>query len=226
MVAALTNVGAGVKSLPLCIKTPEKRPAAPTVKVDLDKTVNFVTLKWWPPPHTIKSYKIEYGKTLRKFDMLIDVKVKKVGSEVRQSLFDDLNSGVYYCFKLYGLLDKDQGWTAPSTAWVKTSDGVPTGPPLYFQGITESSSTIKLNWDEPDPWLQNGKIVSYDIRYRIADIEVQWSRERYNMKGEEVSMVFILENLRSNTRFVFHSTIYVLFSSVGSTKRPSSCFLL
>lgn len=204
LVAALTSVGVGVKSVPLCIKTPLTRPTAPLVDINLDKTINYVTLKWWPPPGDIKSYKIEYGKTLRKFDMLTDIKNKEVGKEVRQSLFDDLASGVYYCFKLYALLDKDKGWTTPSIKWIKTSDGLPTGPPLYFHGVTESSSTIKLNWDEPNPWLRNGLIVGYDIRYRLTGA-IQWSKAVYNLKGEEDSIVFLLIDLKSNSRFVYSS---------------------
>lgn len=201
MVAARTSVGLGPKSLYACIKTPEKRSAAPKMEVNVDRTDNVVTLKWWPPTGDIVGYKIEYGKTLHKFDSLIGVKMKEVGSNVRISVFDDLDSGVFYSFKLYAILSKNKGLTAPNTHWLKTSDGIPKGEPLYFTATSESSSSIKLKWEEPDAWLRSGRIVGYEVFYKRNDKDVNWLRARYDLRGEEDAVIYILQNLKSNTRY-------------------------
>ena len=190
----------GTKSLYVCAKTPEKRPTSPQMEVSFDKTDNVVTLKWWPPPGEVAGYKIEYGKTLNKFDSLVNVKTKEVGVNVRISVFDDLDAGVYYSFKLYAVLTEDKGLTAPNTYWLKTSDGLPKGAPLQFTATAESSSSIKLKWEEPNAWLRSGRIVGYDVFYKREGKDVTWLRMRYDLRGEEDSVIYILQDLKSNTR--------------------------
>lgn len=167
--------------------------------VSLDKTDNLVTLKWRKPPGLVTGYRIEYGKTLNKFDSLINVKSKDVGPDVRLSAFDDLDAGVFYAFKLYGVFAKNGGLTAPNTYWLKTSDGLPRGPPLFFTAITQSASSIKLKWEEPDAWLRSGRIVGYEILYKRQKHDVNWSRKRYNLRGDEDQVVYLLQDLKSNT---------------------------
>lgn len=199
-VSALTSVGAGTNSNPQCITTPIKRPTAPQMNVMLDKTDNVVTLKWRAPPQSVIGYSIKYGKTLNKFDSLINVKSKQVGTNVRLSVFDDLDAGVFYAFELYGILNENRGLTAPNTHWLKTLDGLPRGSPLYFTAITQSASSIKLKWEEPDAWLRSGRIIGYEILYKGVKRDVTWSRQRYELKGEEDQVVYLLQNLKSNTK--------------------------
>lgn len=167
--------------------------------VHLDKTDNLVTLKWRQPPSSVIGYKIEYGKTLNKFDSLINVKSKSVGTDVRLSAFDDLDAGVFYAFKLYGVFAENRGLTAPNIYWLKTSDGLPRGPPLFFTAITQSASSIKLKWEEPDAWLRSGNIMGNEILYKRQKRDVDWSRKRYDLRGEEDQVVYLLQDLKSNT---------------------------
>ena len=169
--------------------------------VTLDKTDNVVTLKWRLSPGPVTGYTIKYGKTLNKFDSLINVKTKRVSADVRLSAFDDLDPGVFYAFKLYGVLAENRGLTAPNTHWLKTSDGLPRGPPLFFTAITQSASSIKLKWEEPDAWLRSGKIVGYEILYKRDKQDVDWSRKRYELRGEEDQVVYLLQDLKSNTKY-------------------------
>ena len=101
MVSAVTSVGTGTKSNPLCVATPEKRPTAPQMEVKMDQTDNVVTLKCWPPPGPVVGYRIKYGKTLKKFDSLINVDAKTVDSNVRLSVFDDLDAGKIFLVRNY-----------------------------------------------------------------------------------------------------------------------------
>ena len=212
IVAAFTTVGDGPKSVRIHVETPPKKKLkGPIVKATEDKTNNYVLLKWWPSTESVKQYKVEYGKSLRKYDMITDKRIKLVSADIRMSAFDDLAAGVYYSFKVFSMTAKEGGWSAPGTKWLKTSDGIPSGSPLFFEGVTESSSSIKLNWEQPDAWKRNGQIVSYDIRYKPAKTR-HWRKETYNLKSdEEDAVVFILTQLKSNTRFVFFCFVFVCF---------------
>ncbi|XP_065658280.1 receptor-type tyrosine-protein phosphatase F-like [Hydra vulgaris] len=131
--------------------------------------------------------------------MLSHKKGKLVASDIRKSLFDDLDSGVWYCFMVSGDLGKHDGWTATSIVWERTSDGVPSSPPLFFEGITESSSSIKLQWEKPDPWKRNGIIIGYYIDYKSLD-ERRWRNIRYQTSENDVE-TFLLTDLKASTRF-------------------------
>ncbi|XP_012554371.2 receptor-type tyrosine-protein phosphatase delta isoform X1 [Hydra vulgaris] len=198
-VAAFTALGDGFKSANIYLKTPPNLPSAPSVQSEIDYTTNKVTLIWRPATNFVEYYKIEYGKSLRKYDMLSHKKGKLVASDIRKSLFDDLDSGVWYCFMVSGDLGKHDGWTATSIVWERTSDGVPSSPPLYFEGITESSSSIKLQWEKPDPWKRNGIIIGYYIDYKSFD-ERRWRNIRYQTSENDVE-TFLLTDLTASTRY-------------------------
>ena len=165
--------------------------------------MNAITLKWWPVTDFVIYYKIEYGKSLRKYDMLSHKKVKFVASDIRMSLFDDLDAGVWYCFMVSGDLGKHDGWTATSIVWEKTSDGLPSGSPLFFEGTTESSSTIKLQWEKPDPWKRNGVITGYYIQYKNL-VERRWRNTKYISENDLDVEMFLLSDLTASTRYVFN----------------------
>ena len=198
-VAAYSVAGDGTKSAAMFLQTPPKLSNSPMVQLTMDKTTNIVSLHWWPQTPNIKQYKIEYGKSLRKFDMETNVKIKLVSADIHKSTFTDLDPGVYYAIKTYA--EVDDGWTAADIKWIKTSDDVPTGPPLFFEGSTLSSSSIKLKWEEPDPWKRNGKIVGYVLSYKTSKDKV-WLKEQYDLKGEEDVIIYIKAHLKADTRFV------------------------
>ena len=98
------------------------------------------------------------------------------------------------------MLANSAGFTAPNTHWLKTSDDLPRGPPLYFTAITESASSIKLKWEQPDAWLCSGRILGYDVFYKRFKKDPNWIRKRYDLRGEEDHIVFVLQDLKSNTK--------------------------
>lgn len=202
-VAAYTNNKVGTRSTTVVIQTPKALPQAPQVqleaKLNIDLTTNYVNMKWWLRTETVKQFKITYGKTLRKYDMLTRTKVKLVQSNIRASAFNYLSSGVYYCFKISAELKNNLGWTAEAIIWVKTQEGLPSGAPLYLEGVTESASTIHIKFDEPDPWKQSGKITGYRIRYK-SNKDLNWMYHIYQLKHDEDSIVYRLEKLLANTR--------------------------
>lgn len=194
-------MGDGPKSNRIHVLTPPRRMLiGPIVQIEEYKTNNFVILKWWPRNTNIRQFKVVYGKSLRKYDMVTDKKGTLLPPDIRRKKFDDLAPGVFYSFKVFALGVDDKGWSAPGTMWIKTSDGIPSGAPLFFEGVTESASSIKLNWEQPDPWKRNGQIVSYVIRYKAVSDDV-WKKQTHSLKNdEEDAVVFILSSLKSNTR--------------------------
>ena len=202
-VAAYTNNKIGTRSTTVVIQTPKALPRAPQVqleaKLNIDLTSNYVNMKWWLQNKNVKQFKITYGKTLRKYDMLTRTKVKLVQPSFSASAFNYLSSGVYYCFKISAELKDNMGWTAEAINWVKTLEGLPSGAPLYLEGVTESASTIHIKFDEPDPWKQSGKITGYRIRYK-SNKDFDWLHHIYQLKRDEDSIVYILEKLLVNTR--------------------------
>ncbi|XP_057298434.1 receptor-type tyrosine-protein phosphatase delta-like [Hydractinia symbiolongicarpus] len=198
-VSAYSSLGEGPKSKAFFVITPPKLPDSPQVTVTVDQTTNYVVLKWWPRTKNVKYYKIEYEKTLRKYNMLTSIRTKLVSGEIRSSVYDDLDPGVYYAFKISAELSEG-GWSAKHITWIRTSPSIPSGPPLHFEGVTESSSSIKLKWEEPDPWKRNGDIIAYNINYKTTK-QTRWTNKRYDVVNDEDTIVFLLTDLKANARY-------------------------
>lgn len=74
---------------------------------------------------------------------------------------------------------------------------VPRGEPQNFTAIGVSSTSVRLEWDPPDPRLRNGDIIMYEIMYYKTQDHV----DVYGVNTTETSL--IIEGLAMNTDYVF-----------------------
>lgn len=47
---------------------------------------------------------------------------------------------------------------------IKTKEGIPAAPPKEVEAIAVSSTTIKVSWKPPDPWMINGINQGYKVQ--------------------------------------------------------------
>lgn len=47
---------------------------------------------------------------------------------------------------------------------IKTKEGVPAAPPKDVEALAVSSTSIKVSWKPPDPWMINGINQGYKIQ--------------------------------------------------------------
>ena len=154
-------------------------------------------------------YKIVYGKTISQYDSLASERTVYVSVSNRTKIFNDLDFGVWYCFKVSAETTTD--WSSEAQTWVKMPDGKPTGPPLNVRAVTGSASSIKVTWESPDPWQRNGKITKYVVRYKkVTGGETM--RKTLTVGSGDTSLDMIVEGLQVNTMYLFSVRA---FTSVG-----------
>eukprot|EP00794_Sanderia_malayensis_P011627 gene11627-12825_t len=206
-VSAYTIVGNGKRSSEVYVKTPKRLPAAPEIRwANLrDPKRTDLNLAWRPNYPGVLQYKIEYGKALKKFDNLTDVRTKYVNVRHRSHVFKGLSNGVWYLFKVSAQTLKD--WSIEAHKWVKMPDGVPGEAPQNIRAITKSSTSIKITWESPDPWLSNGKIKKYIIRYKMT-ANGEPRRKKFKVNDDSARLEMIINNLQVKTEYSFTLTAY------------------
>eukprot|EP00794_Sanderia_malayensis_P007839 gene7839-8688_t len=206
-VAAYTLKGDGTRSSEVYVKTPKRLPAAPEIRwanLRGPKRTDL-SLAWRPNYPGVLQYKIEYGKALTKFDNLADVRTKYVNVRHRSHVFKGLSNGVWYLFKVSAQTLKD--WSIEARKWVKMPDGIPGEAPQNIRAITESSTSIKITWESPDPWLRHGRITKYIISYKMTANGEPRSK-RFKVNDDSARLEMIINNLQVKTEYSFTLTAY------------------
>lgn len=202
-VAAYTFKGDGRRSNPVYIKTPKRLPTAPMIRRAL--LVNppgstDVKLTWRSTIPDVLRYKIVYGRALSKFDNLADERTAFVAASTETKDLKGLAFGIWYCFKVSQRIAAD--WSYESQTWLKMPEGKPNGPPLDIKAITVSATSIKLTWASPDPWLRQGNIVKYVVKYRkVPGGEIR--RTELEILSPDTRLGILINGLQVNTRYSF-----------------------
>ena len=82
------------------MRTLPKLPASPKyLNASIDLIHNRVRLVWQAPVISFNGFRLQWGKSLRKFDMLRDIKEKFYPNIVRQVHVEDLDPGILLILK-------------------------------------------------------------------------------------------------------------------------------
>lgn len=179
-------------------------PISPVSSIKIDYQTQTLTISWYPRTAGNSLYKITYGKSLRQYGLLTSLRTEVYNITVRELSFDNLDNGVWYCFKISARSGDPPLWSAEDMTWKKMPDAQPSGPPTYLEAVTESASTIRLAWEKPEPWKRHGQILSYTISYTTAKNDIEkWKQQNYKWRGDDDSVVHLMSNLKSNTLYHF-----------------------
>jgi len=211
-VAAYTLKGDGARSRAVYVKTPKLLPPAPVIRRAVlvrPPQSTSVRLSWKPEIPGVMRYRIVYGKALSKFDNLADERSVFVRVSRRTKIFNNLDYGVWYCFKVSQETSVD--WSSESRVWIKTPEGKPKGAPLGVKAITGSATSIKVSWASPDPWLRHGKIIKYVVKYKKVTGGEERSKELL-ISSPNTRLAIVVNGLQVNTRYSFRVSA---FTKVG-----------
>ncbi|KAF4525355.1 hypothetical protein B566_EDAN007837 [Ephemera danica] len=169
-VAALTRKGDGDRSNPVLVKTLGGVPNRPALNLTvLDEGLGLaVELTWAEPTQVygeVKGYRLIYS--IKELDIREEILMT---DHVHSHTIQDLERGVDYEFRVSALNNVDYG--QESIRHFRTPEGIPTGPPVNLkpgsapwniQARPLSSSTMVIQWDEPQT--PNGQIMGYKVYY-------------------------------------------------------------
>ena len=169
-VRAFTSFGAGPYSTVILIKTLESRPTAAPERVNLiSDSDTQITVNWNDPALA------DQNGVLTGFDLNLVSEDNSYQDDVsvatpRQTYsFTNLHPYTNYIVKVRATTQPGPGPYSPPLT-VSTQQAAPTGPPRNIQAVI-SSNTLSFSWDAPDPSLQNGIIVGYQITYQGTAVD-------------------------------------------------------
>lgn len=198
-VAAYTRKGDGLRSRLKQVKTKGAVPSAPrNVHLELEQeNPPIVSVTWQQPRSTfgeLRGYRVVYGtegqsSTERRLD-----------ADKYRARTGFLEKGLIYEFRISAMNSVDYGEEAVAT--IRTPDGIPRGSPLNFTATGVSSTSIRLEWEEPSRELRNGEITLYEIMFHKMDdtIDVQ------DVNTSDTDMT--IDGLEMNTDYVFQIKAY------------------
>ena len=74
----------------------------------------------------------------------------------------------------------------------------PTGAPRSFKVMSKTSTSVKLSWNLPDKWKRNGKIIGYELSYRLVG-----SSDKKNVEKLDDKTEFEVRGLKKFTPYQF-----------------------
>ncbi|XP_041474903.1 tyrosine-protein phosphatase Lar-like isoform X2 [Lytechinus variegatus] len=173
--AARSETGEGASSPVITVKTQQSVPGAPPQEVGgtvLSST--SIEVRWSPPPEEdqngdITGYKIVYRKMslISTNDPEMTVQVE---ADDRSYVLEDLSKYTLYDISVVACTAIGDGPPSDSLS-IRTAEDAPEGPPRKVRVRVFNSTTIKVQWQAPDPDLQNGEIRGYRIDYQTVTEE-------------------------------------------------------
>eukprot|EP00057_Strongylocentrotus_purpuratus_P029799 XP_011684273.1 PREDICTED: receptor-type tyrosine-protein phosphatase delta [Strongylocentrotus purpuratus] len=173
--AARSETGEGASSPVITVRTQQSAPGAPPQEVSgtvLSST--SIEVRWSPPPledqnGDITGYKIIYRKMSLVSTNNPEMNVP-VEADVRSYILEALRKYTLYDIRVVACTAIGDGPPSDSLS-IRTAEDAPEGPPRKVRVRVHNSTTIRVQWQAPDPDLQNGEIRGYRIDYQTVTEE-------------------------------------------------------
>ncbi|KAF4076291.1 hypothetical protein AMELA_G00212710 [Ameiurus melas] len=193
--AARSEMGLGVFTKPIEVRTAQSTPSAPPQDVQvLSLSSTSIKVSWVPPPAASRhgaivrytvSYQAVSGEDTERHQ------VTDIGADATGVVLEGLGKWTEYVVRVRAHTDVGPGPESPPVR-IRTNEDVPGAPPRKLEVEAINSTAIRVTWKPPLAGKQHGQIRGYQVIYsrlengeprgqpNIMDValpEAQWNIE-------------------------------------------------